>query len=37
MHQRETGKMKAKFFVWPSIVISIVLSILLTLALNLLF
>lgn len=33
----ENGKVKVKFFLWPSIIISVIGSILLTLILNLIF
>ena len=33
----ENGKVKVRFFLWPSIIISVVLSIVLTLFLNLIF
>jgi hypothetical protein len=37
MKKNDTGAMKVKFFLWPSIIISIVGSLLLTLILNLIF
>lgn len=37
MKHHEDGKVKVKFFLWPSIIISVVGSILLTLILNLIF
>lgn len=37
MKLNQNGKVYVKFFLWPSIIISIVLSILLTLFLNILF
>lgn len=33
----QSGKVKVKFFFWPSLIISIVLSILLTVILNIIF
>lgn len=34
MINKQAGKIKVKFFLWPSIIISIVLSLLLTIILN---
>ena len=37
MKKNTTGAMKVKFFLWPSLIISIIGSLLLTLILNLIF
>jgi hypothetical protein len=36
-HQNQTGKVIVKFFLWPSIIISLILSLGLTILLNLIF
>ncbi len=36
MYKDQTGKVRVKFFLWPSIIISIIASILLTIILNIL-
>jgi hypothetical protein len=37
MNDNQAGKVKVKFFLWPSILVSIILSILLTIILNIIF
>jgi hypothetical protein len=37
MNDKQAGKVKVKFFFWPSLLISIILSVLLTIILNIIF
>lgn len=37
VNNHQSGKVKVKFFFWPSLIISIVLSVLLTIILNIIF